>query len=183
MKVHPTPIKDLLVIEPQVFGDERGYFFESYHQLKFKEVAFMEMFVQDNESLSTKGTIRGLHFQAPPFAQGKLVRVVQGAVYDVVVDIRKNSPTYGQSFGIELSAHNHLMFWIPSGFAHGFSVLTDQTIFLYKCTNFYNKEAEGGILWNDPALAIDWKVDNPIISPKDQELPTLADLDSPFIYE
>jgi dTDP-4-dehydrorhamnose 3,5-epimerase len=137
-------------------------------------------FVQDNQSLSQKGAVRGLHFQAPPFEQGKLVRVVQGSVMDVVVDIRKNSPTYGQSFCIELTAANQLMFWIPPGFAHGFETLEDQTLFLYKCTNVYNKASEGGLLWNDPQLGIKWQTSEPIVSDKDLILPAFANFNSPY---
>ncbi|MCS7027532.1 MAG: dTDP-4-dehydrorhamnose 3,5-epimerase [Bacteroidia bacterium] len=180
MKVHTTPIPGVWIIEPQIFSDARGYFFESYHKEKFKSIGIEMEFVQDNESLSQKNTVRGLHFQAPPYAQGKLVRVARGRVYDVCVDIRKSSPTYGKYFGIELSAENHLMLWIPEGFAHGFSVLEDNTLFLYKCTNIYNKAAERGILWNDPTLNIDWKVENPIISEKDKHLPTFDTFISPF---
>jgi dTDP-4-dehydrorhamnose 3,5-epimerase len=137
-------------------------------------------FVQDNQSFSQKGAIRGLHFQAPPFEQGKLVRVIAGAVRDVVVDIRKNSPSYGQHFAIDLTAENQLMFWIPPGFAHGFETLADNTIFLYKCTNLYHKESEGGLLWNDPALGIQWQTKEAIVSDKDILLPTLRDFVSPF---
>jgi dTDP-4-dehydrorhamnose 3,5-epimerase len=137
-------------------------------------------FVQDNQSFSQKGAIRGLHFQAPPFEQGKLVRVIAGAVRDVVVDIRKNSPSYGQHFAIDLTAENQLMFWIPPGFAHGFETLADNTIFLYKCTNLYHKESEGGLLWNDPALGIQWQTKEAIVSDKDILLPTLKDFVSPF---
>jgi len=180
MKIHTTPIADIQIIEPQVFSDARGYFFESYQKEKFKKSGIEVEFIQDNESLSQKNTVRGLHFQAPPFAQGKLVRVIQGRVYDVCVDIRKNSPTYGKHFGIELSAQNHLMLWIPVGFAHGFSVLEDNTIFVYKCTEVYHKESEGGILWNDATLNIDWKVSEPIVSEKDRNLPTFNTFISPF---
>jgi dTDP-4-dehydrorhamnose 3,5-epimerase len=180
MKIHTTPIADIQIIEPQVFSDARGYFFESYQKEKFKKSGIEAEFIQDNESLSQKNTVRGLHFQAPPFAQGKLVRVIQGRVYDVCVDIRKNSPTYGKHFGIELSAQNHLMLWIPVGFAHGFSVLEDNTIFVYKCTEVYHKESEGGILWNDATLNIDWKVSEPIVSEKDRNLPTFNTFISPF---
>jgi len=180
MKIHTTPIAGIQIIEPQVFSDARGYFFESYQKEKFKKSGIEAEFIQDNESLSQKNTVRGLHFQAPPFAQGKLVRVIQGRVYDVCVDIRKNSPTYGKHFGIELSAQNHLMLWIPVGFAHGFSVLEDNTIFVYKCTEVYHKESEGGILWNDATLNIDWKVSEPIVSEKDRNLPTFNTFISPF---
>jgi dTDP-4-dehydrorhamnose 3,5-epimerase len=180
MKITTTPIEGLLIIEPQVFKDERGYFYESYNIHKFREVGIRENFIQDNQSLSQKGAIRGLHFQAAPFAQGKLVRVVQGAVFDVAVDIRKNSSTYGQHFDIELTGENMLMFYIPAGFAHGFETLADNTIFQYKCTNVYNKSSEGGVLWNDPDLNINWQTKEPIISIKDQELPTFNTFVSPF---
>jgi len=180
LKTTTTPIEGLLIIEPQIFKDSRGYFFESFSAEKMKSMGINAPFVQDNQSLSQKGAVRGMHFQVPPFEQGKLVRVVQGAVMDVVVDIRKASPTYGQSFSIELSAENQLMFWIPPGFAHGFETLEDQTLFLYKCTNGYSKVSEGGLLWNDPALGIKWQTKEPIVSDKDQILPLLKDLNSPF---
>jgi dTDP-4-dehydrorhamnose 3,5-epimerase len=172
-----------LVIKPRVFADSRGYFFESYSVKVFKDLGIDADFVQDNQSLSQKGTVRGLHFQANPYAQGKLVRVVQGAVLDVIVDIRKGSPTYGKHYAVELTAENKTMFWVPPGFAHGFSTLADQTIFLYKCTNLYNKASEGGLHWNDPELNIDWRVEESIVSDKDQLLPTLQHFDSPFTYE
>jgi dTDP-4-dehydrorhamnose 3,5-epimerase len=180
MKITTTPIEGLLIIEPQVFKDERGYFYESYNIHKFREVGIHENFIQDNQSLSQKGAIRGLHFQAAPFEQGKLVRVVQGAVIDVVVDIRKASATYGYHFNILLTGENMLMFYIPAGFAHGFETLADNTIFQYKCTNVYNKSSEGGVLWNDPDLNINWQTKEPIISIKDQELPTFNTFVSPF---
>ena len=180
MKITTTPIDGLLVIEPQIFKDSRGYFFESYNQDKMKEAGIVLSFVQDNQSLSQKGAVRGLHFQAAPFEQGKLVRVVAGSVRDVVVDIRKNSPTYGQHFSIDLSAENQLMFWIPPGFAHGFETLENNTVFLYKCTNMYDKNSEGGLLWNDPAIGIKWQTSDAIVSEKDQILPLLKDFVSPF---
>jgi dTDP-4-dehydrorhamnose 3,5-epimerase len=180
LKITTTPIDGLLVIEPQIFKDSRGYFFESYNQDKMKEAGIVLSFVQDNQSLSQKGAVRGLHFQAAPFEQGKLVRVVAGSVRDVVVDIRKNSPTYGQHFSIDLSAENQLMFWIPPGFAHGFETLENNTIFLYKCTNMYDKNSEGGLLWNDPAIGIKWQTTDAIVSEKDQILPLLKDFVSPF---
>lgn len=167
MKIIPTKIADLFLIQPDVFPDERGYFFESYQEDKFRALGIQAKFVQDNESLSQKGVLRGLHFQRPPFAQGKLVRVVTGSVLDVAVDIRKDSPTYGHWVKAGLSAANKLMMWIPEGFAHGFLVLEDNTIFQYKCTNYYNRESEGGIIWNDPDLAIDWGVTEPLVSEKD----------------
>lgn len=180
MKTHATPIAGIWIIEPQIFSDTRGYFFESYQKEKFQKLGIELEFIQDNESMSQKSTVRGLHFQSPPYAQGKLVRVVRGRVYDVCVDIRRGSPTYGKHFGIELSEQNHLMLWIPPGFAHGFSVLEDHTIFQYKCTQIYHKESEGGILWNDPTLNINWKVNQPIVSEKDQKLPTFDTFISPF---
>ena len=180
MRIIDTPIAGLLVIEPKVWKDERGYFYESFRADFFKEINHELVLVQDNQSLSQKGTIRGLHFQAPPFEQGKLVRVLQGAVLDVVVDIRKTSPTYGQSFAIELNDQNHLQLWIPPGFAHGFSTLADQTIFCYKCSNYYHKASEGGIRFNDETLAIDWKVPAIHVSEKDYLLPTFKDFISPF---
>ena len=180
MRIIDTPIADLLVIEPKVWKDDRGYFYESFREDFFKEINIDLSLVQDNQSLSQKGTIRGLHFQAPPFEQGKLVRVLQGAVLDVVVDIRKKSPTYGQSFAIELNDQNHLQLWIPPGFAHGFSTLADQTIFCYKCSNYYHKASEGGIRFNDETLAIDWKVPAIHVSEKDYLLPTFKDFISPF---
>lgn len=182
MKFTETYIKDLFIIKPKVWEDERGYFFESYSQQLLKEAGIEANFVQDNQSLSQKGTLRGLHYQAPPFAQGKLVRVIQGKVLDVAIDLRKNSPTYGQSMTIELSAENHYMFWIPPGFAHGFLTLEDRTIFTYKVSNIYNKASEGGLLWNDPDLNIEWGIDPSeiILSEKDKLLPRIKDLDSPF---
>jgi dTDP-4-dehydrorhamnose 3,5-epimerase len=180
MDIKSTPIEGLLIIEPQVFTDPRGYFYESYNKEKFVAAGINIEFVQDNQSLSQKGIVRGLHFQAPPFDQGKLVRVIQGAVLDVAVDIRKNSPTYGQNFSVELSAQNRTMFYIPPGFAHGFETLDDNTIFLYKCTDVYNKQSEGGLLWNDPELGIKWQSSNPLISEKDKILPLFKDLVSPF---
>lgn len=169
-----------MVIQPRVFFDDRGYFFESYNRDTFNKMGIQEEFLQDNQSLSQKGAVRGLHFQAPPFAQGKLVRVTRGAVYDVIVDIRKDSPTYGQHFGIELNEENFTMLWIPVGFAHGFSTLRDNTLFQYKCTQVYDKASEGGLLWNDPELKIDWMTETPILSDKDQLNPKLADFTSPF---
>lgn len=170
----------LVLIQPRIFQDERGYFYESYSADKFKEAGIPDEFVQDNQSLSAKNVLRGLHYQHPPFAQGKLVRVLQGAVIDVAVDIRKNSPTYGKHIMVELSAENKLMLWIPPGFAHGFLSLEDQTIFLYKCTSTYHKESESGIIWNDPELNIEWGINNPIVSDKDLELRSFSNIDSRF---
>jgi dTDP-4-dehydrorhamnose 3,5-epimerase len=180
MEVIKTPLEGLLVIEPKVFKDHRGYFYESYNAEAFKQAGVDAVFVQDNQSLSQKGILRGLHFQAPPHAQGKLVRVIKGAVLDVVVDIRKNSPTYGQHFSIELTEENFKMFWIPPGFAHGFVTLEDHTIFSYKCTDVYNKAAEGGLLWNDPELGINWGIEQPVLSEKDTLNPQLKNFNSPF---
>ena len=183
MKFVPTPIPDLFVIEPRVFGDHRGYFFESYSAEHFKKAGIHADFVQDNESFSGKGVVRGLHFQAPPKAQGKLVRVQKGRVLDVAVDIRKGSPTFGKHFSIELTGENKKMLWIPPGFAHGFATLEDDTVFLYKCTDTYSPEHEGSVLWNDPALGIDWGISDPKLSAKDEVGPLLKDFSSPFTYE
>ena len=180
MELIETPLLDAKIIVPRVFEDERGYFYESFNEKSFNEKIGDYNFVQDNQSLSQRGTIRGLHFQKAPYDQGKLVRVVQGAVLDVALDVRKNSPTYGQYFAIELNAENQTQFFIPPGFAHGFSTLEDNTIFCYKCTNYYHKDSEGGVRFNDPALGIDWKVEGLFVSDKDKELPLFADFVSPF---
>ena len=180
MEIVSTKIPDLHIIKPKVFEDIRGYFFESYNKQEFIRLGIDQNFVQDNESMSQKGVLRGLHFQRPPFAQGKLVRVMQGSVMDVAVDIRKLSPTYGQWVSVILSQHNKWMYWIPPGFAHGFVALEDNTVFFYKCTNGYNKESEGSILWNDPTLNIDWKMDNPVLTEKDKQAPSFEGFDSPF---
>jgi dTDP-4-dehydrorhamnose 3,5-epimerase len=180
MQIQKIDMEGPILIKPQVFEDDRGYFFEPYNLKKFENIGINETFVQDNQSFSNKGTIRGLHFQAPPYAQGKLVRVITGAVLDVVVDIRKKSPTYGHTFSVELNADNKLMLWVPIGFAHGFSTLQDHTIFQYKCTGFYNKESEGGLRWDDPDLNINWGVDSAILSDKDKLLPLLSAFNSPF---
>jgi len=182
MKVTTMAIEGLLILEPRIFPDDRGYFYESYNQNKFKEIGIDATFVQDNQSFSQKGALRGLHGQANPFAQGKLVRVLQGSVLDIAVDIRKNSPTYGQHVSVELSGTNHLQFWVPPGFLHGFVTLEDNTIFTYKVTNFYDKASEIGVIWNDPTLAIGWGVDDRevVLSPKDELLPSFADFNSPF---
>jgi dTDP-4-dehydrorhamnose 3,5-epimerase len=180
MEVIETPLKGLVVLKPKVFEDSRGYFFESYNQNAFIQAGLNLNFVQDNQSLSQKGVLRGLHFQNQPHAQGKLVRVITGAVLDIAVDIRKNSPTYGQWFGIELTASNKWMMFIPEGFAHGFETLEDNTIFSYKCTNFYNKASEGCLLWNDPNIGINWKLDNPLLSEKDLEGTLIKNFSSLF---
>lgn len=182
MKVTTTAIEGLLIIEPRIFPDDRGYFYESYHKSKYHEAGITADFVQDNQSYSHKGALRGLHGQANPFAQGKLVRVLQGSVLDIAVDIRKESPTYGQHVSVELSGTNHLQFWVPPGFLHGFVTLEDNTIFTYKVTNFYDKASEIGVIWNDPTLAIGWGVDETkvTLSPKDELLPSFANFVSPF---
>ncbi|MEE2953868.1 MAG: dTDP-4-dehydrorhamnose 3,5-epimerase [Bacteroidota bacterium] len=180
MKITKTPLESLLVIEPEIFQDERGSFFETWNQFSFQENRLNIKFLQDNQSLSHKGVLRGLHFQNPPFEQGKLVRVIKGAVLDVAVDIRKNSNTYGEYFSIELTGENNKMFWIPPGFAHGFVTLEDNTIFVYKCTNIYNTESERCIIWNDQDLNIDWRNSSPIVSQKDQEGIRFLDLKSKF---
>lgn len=182
MKIIETPIPGLLEIEPAVFGDERGYFYESYNKEAFAKAGITEEFVQDNQSFSAKGVLRGLHFQNPPYAQGKLVRVIQGAVLDVALDIRQGSPTYGQFHSVKLTGQNKKMFWVPPGFAHGFATLEDDTVFAYKCTNLYNKESEGSVLWNDPQLGIDWGLENPSLSEKDQQAAPLSELRSKFYY-
>lgn len=181
MKIQNTPMDGLLIVHPTVFRDERGYFFESFNKKQFENLTgYKKEFVQDNQSLSQKNILRGLHFQNPPFSQAKLVRVTQGSVLDMVVDLRKNSATYGQSFSLELTAGNLLSLFIPEGFAHGFLTLEDDTIFLYKCTEFYNKESEVTLMWNDKNLAIDWNVENPIISEKDKNGIPFANFKSPF---
>lgn len=168
------PIEGLIVYEPKMFGDERGHFFEAYNRTVFQANNITNDFVQDNQSRSAFGVIRGLHYQLAPFAQAKLVRVLEGIILDVAVDIRMSSPTYGKHFSIELSAENNKQLFIPPGFAHGFSVLSDTAAVLYKCDAFYNKPSEGGIRYDDPALNIDWKIDasKAIVSPKDLELPS-----------
>ena len=180
MEVIETKIKDLLIIKPKVFADSRGYFFESYNADVFKQNNITVNFVQDNQSLSSTGVLRGLHFQAPPFDQGKLVRVITGAVLDIAVDIRKDSPSYGEHIAIELTEENKTMFYIPPGFAHGFLTLRDNTIFSYKCTNVYNKLSEGCVLWNDTDLNINWNVANPILSEKDLVGTPFKEFKSPF---
>jgi dTDP-4-dehydrorhamnose 3,5-epimerase len=182
MKIIETGIANLVEIVPNVFGDHRGYFFESYNQEKFHEAGITANFIQDNQSLSSRGVLRGLHFQNPPYAQGKLVRVISGSVLDVALDIRKDSPTYGQHHKVVLSAENKKMFWVPPGFAHGFLTLEDDTIFSYKCTNLYNKESEGAVLWNDPALGIDWEIESPKLSTKDLAAQPLSQLNSEFSF-
>ena len=175
--VEKTPVAGLLVIEPKRFGDERGFFMETYKQSDFASIGIPEVFLQDNHSCSAKGVLRGIHFQRAPFAQGKLVRVLRGKVWDIAVDLRKNSPDFGKWFGIELSEENAKMFYIPAGFGHGFLSLEDDTHFVYKCTNEYNAACDGGIKYDDPDMAIDWKLGEitPVISQKDRNLPSLKE--------
>ncbi|MBP5641684.1 MAG: dTDP-4-dehydrorhamnose 3,5-epimerase [Paludibacteraceae bacterium] len=182
MNILTTPIEGLLVIEPKLFRDARGYFVETYNEQRYFDAGITARFVQDNQSCSTYGVVRGLHFQRPPYSQAKLVCCTRGRVLDVAVDLRKDSPTFGKWYSVELNEENHRQFFIPRGFAHGFSVLSDTAIFTYKCDNLYHPEADGGILLSDPALAIDWQVpaDKMILSDKDKNHPLLADLQNPF---
>jgi dTDP-4-dehydrorhamnose 3,5-epimerase len=182
MKFTETKIKGLFLIEPKLWRDDRGYFFESHSKKAFEEAGVFAEFVQDNQSLSQKGTLRGLHAQKNPSAQGKLVRVIRGSVTDVAVDIRTGSPTYGQHVTAHLSEHNHYMLWVPPGFLHGFVTLEDNTIFTYKVTNLYDKASEIGVLWEDKDLGIDWGIaaSEVILSEKDKELPGFRDFESPF---
>ena len=178
MEVLKTAIEGLLIIDPTVFGDSRGYFFESYNKQRFNEATGLDIdFVQDNQSKSCYGVLRGLHFQKPPYAQSKLVRCVRGKVLDVAVDIRKSSPTFGKYVAVELTEDNYRQLFIPHGFAHGFVVLSEEAIFQYKCDNFYHKESEGAIAWNDPEINIDWTIpfDDVILSDKDKVNPLLKD--------
>lgn len=182
MEVLKTELDGLLIIKPKVFGDERGYFFESYNEEVYRNAGINLCFVQDNISKSKKGTIRGLHYQVGDKAQGKLCKVIYGKVLDVAVDIRFGSPTFGKYFSSELSEDNHTQLWIPPGFAHGFSVLSDEAIFSYKCTALYSKQHERAILFNDKHLNIDWKVDDPIVSDKDLKAVQFCDIQKDFIY-
>lgn len=184
MEIIKTAIEGLLIIKPRIFEDARGYFFESFSLREFEEKVGKVNFVQDNESMSSYGVMRGLHFQRPPYTQSKLVRCVRGKVLDVAVDIRKGSPTYGQHVAVELSEENHLQFFIPHGFAHGFSVLSETAVFQYKCDNFYAPQADGGISILDSSLGIDWRipVERVILSEKDTRHLLLKDFDSPFNY-
>lgn len=184
MEIIKTEIDGVVIIEPRIFCDERGYFFESFSQLEFDEKVMPINFVQDNESMSSYGVMRGLHFQKMPYTQSKLVRCVKGAVLDVAVDIRKGSPTYGQHVAVELSEDNHRQFFIPRGFAHGFSVLTEIAVFQYKCDNFYAPQSDGGIQLIDGSLGIDWRIptNKVVLSEKDLKHPLLAEYDSPFDY-
>lgn len=179
MKIIETEIQGLFIIEPDVYGDSRGYFFESFNKMRFEEQTGISVdFVQDNESRSTYGVVRGLHFQRPPHAQAKLVRVVSGRVLDVAVDLREGSPTYGRHVAVELSGENHRQVFIPKGFAHGFSVLSEEAVFQYKCDDYYAPETEGAVAWDDPDIAIDWRIpaDDMILSEKDKKHPRLSEL-------
>jgi len=180
MRIVEEPLSGLLLIEPRVFHDPRGHFFESFNRAAMREIGILEDFVQDNQSLSARGILRGLHFQRPPLAQGKLVRVAQGSVLDVVVDLRRSSSTYGQYFSVTLSDKNQLMLWIPPGFAHGFLTLSDNTLFLYKCTAPYHQVSEGGLAWDDPDLGIHWGIEEPLLSEKDKMNPSISGFNSPF---
>lgn len=171
-----TPLPGVVIIEPRVFNDERGFFLESYKKSDFIKNGISTEFLQDNHSLSSKNILRGLHFQNPPFEQAKLVRAVKGAVWDVAVDIRKDSPYFKKWFGLELSDENKKMLYIPEGFAHGFLALTDEVHLLYKCSNEYSAKHDAGIIWNDPDIGIKWPADNPVLSEKDRELPLLRDI-------
>ena len=184
MEVIKTEIEGVVIIEPRIFKDERGYFYESFSQREFEEKVCRTTFVQDNQSKSSYGVLRGLHFQKPPYSQSKLVRCIKGAVLDVAVDIRKGSPTFGKYVAVELTEENHRQFFVPRGFAHGFAVLSDEAVFQYKCDNFYNKESEGSVAWNDPQLGIDWRVpaDRIILSEKDKLSKSVAEADYLFDY-
>lgn len=184
MEVIKTDIEGVVIIEPRIFKDERGYFYESFSQREFEEKVCKTVFVQDNQSKSSFGVLRGLHFQKPPYCQSKLVRCIKGAVLDVAVDIRKGSPTFGKYVAVELTEENHRQFFVPRGFAHGFAVLSGEAVFQYKCDNFYNKESEGSVAWNDETLAIDWKIEkgNILLSEKDKNCKSLADADFLFDY-
>ena len=192
MEVVKTDLDGVVIVRPRIFGDSRGYFFESFNQKEFAQLVLKReylsderaLFVQDNESRSCYGVVRGLHFQRPPYAQAKLIRVIKGSVLDVAVDIRKGSPTFGKYVAVELSGENHEQLYIPRGFAHGFSVLSEEAILQYKCDNLYAPQAEGAIIWNDPDLGIDWKIDpeKVILSAKDMVHPQLKEFDSPFVY-
>ena len=182
MNVIKTDIDSVVILEPRIFNDARGYFFESFSQRQFQEEVWNTTFVQDNESFSSYGVVRGLHFQKPPYSQAKLVRVIQGAVLDVAVDLRSGSPTYGKHVAVELTEENHRQLFIPQGFAHGFAVLSDKVLFQYKCDNYYAPQSEGGIAWNDPDLNIDWRIpaDKVILSEKDTRHPLFKDYQTDF---
>lgn len=182
MNIEETHLLNVKLIKPKVFGDQRGHFLEAYRQDLFKKHGIDLEFVQDNISTSKKDTVRGLHYQLPPASQAKLIMVVHGRILDVAVDLRENSPTFGESFTTELSSENRHMLLVPTGFAHGFSVLSDEATIYYKCNDYYNKELERGVRWDDPKLNIDWKVSDPILSEKDQQQPLLEELDSKDLF-
>lgn len=184
MEVIKTDIEGVVIIEPRIFNDERGYFYESFSQREFEEKVCRTVFVQDNQSKSSYGVLRGLHFQKPPYCQSKLVRCIKGAVLDVAVDIRKGSPTFGKYVAVELTEENHRQFFVPRGFAHGFAVLSPEAVFQYKCDNFYCKESEGSVAWNDPQLAIDWRIPagDVLLSPKDKLSKNIEEAEYLFDY-
>ena len=184
MEVVKTEIEGVVIIEPRIFKDERGYFYESFSQREFEEKVCRTVFVQDNQSKSSYGVLRGLHFQKPPYCQSKLVRCIKGAVLDVAVDIRKGSPTFGKYVAVELTEDNHRQFFVPRGFAHGFAVLSKEAVFQYKCDNFYCKESEGSVAWNDPQLGIDWRIpaDKVILSEKDKQSKNISEAEYLFNY-
>lgn len=184
MNIIKTEIEGLVIVEPRVFRDDRGYFYESFSQREFEENVCRTTFVQDNQSMSSYGVVRGLHFQKPPFCQSKLVRCIKGAVLDVAVDIRKGSPTFGKYVAVELTEDNHRQFFVPRGFAHGFAVLSEVAVFQYKCDNYYNKESEGAIAWNDEQIAVDWRLpsEKVILSEKDKLSKPLAEAEFLFDY-
>lgn len=184
MNIIKTEIEGLVIVEPRIFRDDRGYFYESFSQREFEEEICRTTFVQDNQSMSSYGVVRGLHFQKPPFCQSKLVRCIKGAVLDVAVDIRKGSPTFGKYVAVELTEDNHRQFFVPRGFAHGFAVLSEVAVFQYKCDNYYNKESEGAIAWNDEQIAVDWRLpsEKVILSEKDKLSKPLAEAEFLFDY-
>ena len=184
MEVVKTEIEGVVIIEPRIFKDDRGYFYESFSQREFEEKVCRTVFVQDNQSKSSYGVLRGLHFQKPPYCQSKLVRCIKGAVLDVAVDIRKGSPTFGKYVAVELTEDNHRQFFVPRGFAHGFAVLSKEAVFQYKCDNFYCKESEGSVAWNDPQLGIDWRIpaDKVILSEKDKQSKNISEAEYLFNY-
>lgn len=184
MEVIKTDIEGVVIIEPRIFRDDRGYFYESFSQREFEEKVCRTTFVQDNQSKSSYGVLRGLHFQKPPYCQSKLVRCIKGAVLDVAVDLRKGSPTFGKHVAVELTGENHRQLFVPRGFAHGFAVLSEEAVFQYKCDNFYNKESEGAIAWDDPELAIDWRIpaDKALLSEKDKLNKGIKEADFLFDY-
>lgn len=184
MEVIKTDIEGVVIIEPRIFNDDRGYFYESFSQREFEEKVCRTTFVQDNQSKSSYGVLRGLHFQKPPYCQSKLVRCIKGAVLDVAVDIRQGSPTFGKYVAVELTEENHRQFFVPRGFAHGFAVLSEEAVFQYKCDNFYCKESEGSVAWNDPDLAIDWRIpaDKVLLSEKDKLSKNIREAEYLFDY-